>query len=40
MVTASDGSDHVVASTAERITLVTSPGRVMGVRWPALTLVM
>jgi hypothetical protein len=33
-------SDHVVASTAERITLVTSAGRVMGVRWPALTQVM
>jgi hypothetical protein len=34
------GQDQLVASTAERITLVTSPGRVMGVRWPALTLEM
>ena len=35
-----DQPDHVVASIAERITLVTSAGRVIGVRWPALTLEM
>ena len=37
---ASISADQVVASTAERITLVTSAGRVMGDRWPALTLEM
>jgi hypothetical protein len=28
-------ADHVVASTAERMTSVTSAARVTGVRWPA-----
>jgi hypothetical protein len=32
--------DHVAASTAERMTLVTSAGRVIGVRWPPGALVM
>ena len=40
MVTASAGRLAVTTSTAERITSVTSAGRVMGVRWPPLTLVM
>lgn len=39
-VISSEQSGHFEASTAARMTLVTSAGSVMSDRWPALTFVM